>query len=47
MAIGEAAMHLDLMDGGFFVFINAQNEELNIIYRRPQDGNYGLVELKQ
>ncbi|MDR1397119.1 MAG: ribosome-associated translation inhibitor RaiA [Desulfarculales bacterium] len=47
MAISEAAMHLDLMDGGFFVFINAQNEELNIIYRRPQDGDYGLVELKQ
>jgi putative sigma-54 modulation protein len=47
MAISEAAMHLDLIDGSFFVFVNAQSEELNIIYRRPQDGNYGLMELKQ
>ena len=47
MLVGEAAMYLDLIDGDFFVFINAHDEELNIIYRRRQDGDYGLVELKQ
>jgi putative sigma-54 modulation protein len=47
MAISEAAMHLDLSDSSFFVFVNAQSEDLNIIYRRPQDGDYGLMELKQ
>ncbi len=46
MPVQEAAMQLDLDEGDFFVFINAQTEKLNIIYSR-QDGDYGLVELVQ
>jgi putative sigma-54 modulation protein len=46
MPVLEAAMQLDLDDGEFFVFINADTEKLNIIYNR-KDGDYGLVELEQ
>jgi len=39
----EAAMQLDAIEKGFLVFINAETDEVNIIYHR-NDGNYGLIE---
>jgi putative sigma-54 modulation protein len=39
----EAAMQMDLLGHGFFVFTNADTEQVNVIYRR-NDGNYGLIE---
>ena len=39
----EAALQLDAIDKGFLVFINAETDEVNIIYHR-RDGNYGLIE---
>ncbi len=39
----EAALQLEAIDKGFLVFINAETDEVNIIYHR-RDGNYGLIE---
>jgi putative sigma-54 modulation protein len=39
----EAAMHLEMREGSFFVFTNSESEAVNVIYRRT-DGNFGLIE---
>jgi ribosome hibernation promoting factor len=39
----EAALQLELIGHDFFVFTNADSEEVNVIYKR-RDGNYGLIE---
>ena len=39
----EAAMEMELIGHDFYVFRNAESDEVNVIYRR-RDGNYGLIE---
>ena len=39
----EAVLQLDLIGHDFFVFKNAETDEINVLYRR-RDGNYGLIE---
>ncbi|MGE5380668.1 MAG: ribosome hibernation-promoting factor, HPF/YfiA family [Methylocystaceae bacterium] len=39
----EAIMQMNLLGHSFFVFFNAESEEVNVVYRR-KDGNYGLIE---
>jgi ribosome hibernation promoting factor len=39
----EACLQMDLLGHDFFVFINADTEETNVVYRR-KDGNYGQIE---
>jgi putative sigma-54 modulation protein len=39
----EAAAELELLGHDFYVFTNAETDQVNVIYRR-QDGNYGLIE---
>jgi putative sigma-54 modulation protein len=41
----EATLQMDLLGHDFFVFLNSESEEVNVIYRR-KDGNYGLIEPK-
>lgn len=43
MAVSEAVMQLDLADDPVFVFRNAANGGLNIVYRR-HDGNIGWID---
>ncbi|HHY98068.1 MAG TPA: ribosome-associated translation inhibitor RaiA [Firmicutes bacterium] len=43
MSVEEAVMQMDLLGHDFFVFSNAETEEVNVVYRR-RDGNYGLIE---
>lgn len=43
MMVEEAVMQMDLLDHDFFVFSNAETEEVNVVYRR-RDGDYGLIE---
>lgn len=43
MSIDEAIMQMDLMGDDFLVFLNAENDDTNVIYRR-KDGTYGLIE---
>ena len=39
----EAAAQMELVGYDFFVFTNADTEQVNVLYRR-RDGNYGLIE---
>ena len=39
----DAALQMEALGHAFFVFRNADTEEINVIYRR-HDGNYGLIE---
>ena len=43
MAAEEAVLQLELIGHDFFVFRNAETNEVNVLYRR-RDGNYGLIE---
>ncbi len=43
LSVEEAVMELDAGGAEFLVFRNADNEGVNVIYRRP-DGNYGLID---
>ena len=43
MSAEEAALQLELVGHDFFVFRNADSEEVNIVYRR-REGGYGLIE---
>ena len=39
----EAVLQMELISHDFFVFKNAETDELNVVYKR-KDGNYGLIE---
>jgi ribosome hibernation promoting factor len=39
----EAVLQLELIGHDFFVFLNAETDDVNVVYRR-RDGNYGLIE---
>jgi putative sigma-54 modulation protein len=43
MAPEEAVLQLELVGHDFFVFRNAESDDVNIVYRR-RDGKYGLIE---
>lgn len=43
MGIEEAILQMDLLKHNFFVFLNADSEEVNVVYKR-KDSNYGLIE---
>ena len=43
MSVTEAIDQMELLGHDFFLFLNAQTEETNLVYRR-KDGNYGLIE---
>ena len=43
MSVNEAADQMELLGHNFFLFLNADTEELNLLYQR-RDGNYGLIE---
>jgi putative sigma-54 modulation protein len=43
MSPDEAAIQMDINNQEFLVFINDQNGDINVIYRRS-DGNLGLIE---
>lgn len=39
----DACMQMDLLGHSFFVFSNAETEEVNVVYKR-KDGSFGLIE---
>ncbi len=43
MDVDEAEMQMELLGHSFFVFVNADSNEVNVLYKR-KDGNYGLIE---
>ena len=42
-SVAEAIDQMELLGHDFFLFFNADTEELNLLYRR-KDANYGLIE---
>ncbi len=42
MSVEEAIMQMNLIDHEFFVFRDAETEEVCVVYRR-KDGDYGLI----
>jgi putative sigma-54 modulation protein len=43
MDVDEAVLQMDLLGHDFFVFRNADSNEVNVVYKR-RDGNVGLIE---
>ncbi len=43
MSTEEAILQMDLLGHNFFVFSSAENDAVNVVYRR-RDGHYGLIE---
>lgn len=43
MSVEEAITQMDLLGHDFFVFSNADTNEVNVVYKR-KDGGYGLIE---
>lgn len=43
MTVADAVIELDTKDNPVFLFRNASNDRLNIVYRRP-DGNIGWID---
>lgn len=39
----EAVLQMELLRHNFFMFMNAETDEVNVVYKR-KDGNYGLIE---
>ncbi|MEW9124683.1 MAG: ribosome-associated translation inhibitor RaiA [Thermotaleaceae bacterium] len=39
----EAVLQMELIGHNFFVFTNAETDDINVLYKR-KDGNYGLIE---
>lgn len=39
----EAVMQMDMLGHNFFVFANAENDQVSVVYKR-RDGRYGLIE---
>lgn len=39
----EAVMQMEMLGHSFFVFRNAQTDEVNVVYKR-KDGTYGLID---
>jgi putative sigma-54 modulation protein len=43
MDVEEAILQMEMLGHNFFVFSNAETDEMNVVYRR-KDGRYGLIE---
>ncbi|MDN6900926.1 ribosome-associated translation inhibitor RaiA [Oenococcus sicerae] len=43
MDIEEAVLQMEMLDHDFFLFLNAETDQLDIVYKRD-DGKYGLIE---
>jgi len=43
MSLEEAVLQLELLNNNFLVYIDAQTQNVNVLYKR-KDGDYGLIE---
>ena len=43
MSIEESIMQMNLLNHSFFVYIDAEDDSMGIVYKR-HDGNYGLIQ---
>ena len=45
MSEEEAILQMNLLDHAFYIFKDARNDEVAVLYKR-QDGDYGVIEVK-
>ena len=45
MTVDDAILQLELLDAKFYVFQNAEDRAVNVVYRR-EDGSFGLIEAR-
>ena len=43
VSVDEAILEMNMVNHDFFMFINAETDEVNVVYKR-EDGNYGVLE---
>lgn len=43
ISIDEAILEMNMVNHSFFMFINAETDEVNVVYKRA-DGDYGVLE---
>ncbi len=43
MDVDEAILQMNLVGHEFFMFLNSETKDVNVVYKR-KDGNYGLIE---
>ena len=43
MSVEDAAVQMEMLGHSFFAFVNAETEEINVLYQR-KDGKLGLLE---
>lgn len=43
ITVDEAILEMNMVNHNFFMFINAETDEMSVVYKRA-DGNYGLLE---
>lgn len=43
MSVDEAVMQMNLMNQDFYIFQHATTHEVCVVYRRKEDGQYGLI----
>lgn len=43
ISVDEAILEMNMVNHNFFMFINAETDDVNVVYKRA-DGNYGLLE---
>ncbi len=43
ISVDEAILEMNMVNHDFFMFINAETDDINVVYKR-QDGNYGVLE---
>ena len=43
ISVDEAILEMNMVNHSFFMFINAETDAVNVVYKRA-DGNYGLLE---
>ena len=46
MSEEEAVLQMELIDHNFFVFLNSETNDVNVVYKR-NDGSYGLLETEK
>ena len=44
ISVDEAILEMNMINHDFFMFINAETDKVNVVYKR-EGGNYGLLEL--
>jgi putative sigma-54 modulation protein len=43
MSVDEAVMQMNLLNQDFYVFQHATTHEVCVVYRRKDDGQFGLI----